>query len=282
MGAHVEHTFARGFILDEERLRKLVNLILIHVDPDKRGGLLQFVVFRGDAFSYTTADIGDVLSEDNADWRRITRLDIKTATVEPIELLLKLSSDGTILQIEGSDRDRVFVLFSDLREYLSEEVNRAVVAPDRTIKGVFTLIALAAIFWLFWDTGQSEWPQSYEAAYRARARRALASRNLEDKLNVIIAPYAAPPLDARLTHRSPWLVPTCLTVTVLLMLMLGNNFHHTIVAFVFPSNVFVFGAQKHRHDRRAKLISNILWTVAIGGTVSLVTGYIVWLVTRRT
>ena len=73
MAAHVEHEFVRGFVLDEERLRKLTHLIAQHLDPSTTGGSYEFRVYRGDAFAYTTPSVEDVLKEDNSDWKRLTK-----------------------------------------------------------------------------------------------------------------------------------------------------------------------------------------------------------------
>jgi hypothetical protein len=66
MGAYVHHQFERGFLLDEERLRKLVHLIAEKLDPEKSGKRYEFKVFRGDAYSYMTNAVDDILKEDNA------------------------------------------------------------------------------------------------------------------------------------------------------------------------------------------------------------------------
>ena len=151
MGAHVEHRFTRGFLLDEERLRKLVHIVLERLPTDQSPAeRLEFKVFRGDAYSYTTSSVEDVLKEDNADWRKITRLDLRSASEKPVMFSLRFDKAGTSLEIDGDDRDVVFVLFSDVREYLREEVNRAVSIPRNATRLLFMLVTILAMVWLLW------------------------------------------------------------------------------------------------------------------------------------
>jgi len=148
MPAYVEHEFPRGFILDEERLRKLAHLVSERL---ANTGAFQFHVYRGDAFTYTTDSVDEVLKEDNADWRRLTKLELRTVAPTDLALFLSFSSSGTRVEIEGTNRDAVFLLFSDLRAYLKEEVNTAPYIPKEiaeTIGGIVG-VGVMALFLLF-------------------------------------------------------------------------------------------------------------------------------------
>jgi hypothetical protein len=76
MAAYVEHRFDKGFLLDEERLRKLVSIISQRLTKSEPPTPHNLRIFRADSYSYETENVQDVINEDNADWRRITKLEI--------------------------------------------------------------------------------------------------------------------------------------------------------------------------------------------------------------
>jgi len=53
-----------------------------------------------------------------------------------------------------------------------------------------------------------------------------------------------------------------------------------IIRFALPSNVFLFGAQKARYDKRRSMLGKVLWVVLIGGAVSvlatIIAGHVHW------
>jgi len=128
--AFVEHSFRGGFLLDETRLRKLKDIIE-NRETRVSDSKIIYQVYRGDSYSYETESVDDVVNEDNEDWRRITRLDLRIALPDPEDddhqgaLHFRLSfsyKEGCELRISADDRDRVFLLFSDLRDYIQNEV----------------------------------------------------------------------------------------------------------------------------------------------------------------
>ena len=114
MAAYVEHRFKRGFLLDEEKLRKLVNLITQRLGKSEPPIPYKLRVFRADPYSYETSNVEDIVNEDHADWRRITRLQIEASRQKDFEFELTFSDEGTSLNLDGDDRDQVYLLLSDL------------------------------------------------------------------------------------------------------------------------------------------------------------------------
>lgn len=95
MAAYVEHSFAKGFLLDEERLRKLNSLIGERLGKAAPPLKHSFRVYRADSYSYETANVDDVAKEDNTNWQRITRLEIKAEQKDVFEFVLTFSDEGT-------------------------------------------------------------------------------------------------------------------------------------------------------------------------------------------
>ncbi|MGZ0167139.1 MAG: hypothetical protein ACKVII_24715, partial [Planctomycetales bacterium] len=114
-----EHSFERGFLLDEARLRKLHEIVDRRLD-DRNSPT--YKVYRGDSYSYTTPSLDDVVAEENEDWRQITRLDVLGVSTDDLDLALTFSRKGAELRLTGDERDAVFLLFSDIREFMHNEV----------------------------------------------------------------------------------------------------------------------------------------------------------------
>ena len=122
MSAFVEHSFDRGFLLDEPKLRKLHELVAARLSKLQTPIPVRFKVYRGDSDSYETEAVQDVINEDNEDWRAITRLDVTAIVTDVLDFELSFSGKRPSLRIVGDDRDAVFLLFSDVREYMTNEV----------------------------------------------------------------------------------------------------------------------------------------------------------------
>jgi hypothetical protein len=264
MAAYVEHEFERGFVVDEERLRKLNHIIAERIDPSKAGGKFHYRVYRGDAFAYTTHSIDDVLKEDNSDWRRLTKLEIETQDGADPYLLLSFASDGVRLEIHGGDRDTIFVLFSDLREYMTEEVTTAIPHVREFTQVIASVLVVAFMVWFTVyltvrsrDNGMAI--SDLSAAIRAH--------DDTTKLNYLVRAVAA-------SNRQPRPPIAALATGVLILLILLVDAPERLLRFASPSNVFLFGAQKTRYDRRRRILSNLFWIVVIGGGVSLIAGIV--------
>jgi hypothetical protein len=72
-GAFAKCDFSRRFLLDEERLRKLVSIITNRLQEADIAAHLFLQVYRSDGLQFTTPSIDLVLAEDNNSHERIVR-----------------------------------------------------------------------------------------------------------------------------------------------------------------------------------------------------------------
>jgi hypothetical protein len=132
MGAYAEQAFnKKGYILDEERLRKINSLLCQRVKDIPNSPIPVYRVFRSDSFTYSTKNLEDIICEDNYDYQRIERIYIyhdseKAASPyeadEGFHLLIALEKDEIYLKIRGENRDLVFLLLSELKQYISQKL----------------------------------------------------------------------------------------------------------------------------------------------------------------
>lgn len=266
MPAFVEHSFTKSFLLDEERLRKLRDLIETRLTKLPAGPKLEYKIYRGDSYSYTTVSVDDVAKEDNEDWRRITRLDLSADKKDELVFLLSFSDKGCDLRITGADRDTVFLLFSDVRDYVQNEIMVATAPQPKSVRGISSILLLGfmllVMFFTFYRMGESE----------EHVKQALQSSDMAVKVNFLIARSHRD--DSMGRGLGLWVLPGILVVSLITL-----GFTEKLLKKVFPGNEFLFGKRKSTFTKRQHLISNIVWVGLVGLAVATVAGFIVWRVT---
>jgi hypothetical protein len=266
MSAFVEHSFKRGFLLDEPKLRRIHELVSVRLAKITGAVPLTYRVYRGDSYSYETQAVDDVANEDNDDWRAISTIELKSHNEAVLEFKLSFAKkDGVSLRIVGDDRDAVFLLFSDLREYIGNEVlgGRRFGRDAIRISGLLLSFAgMAAVFW--WSTKDLiDSPDDLA--------RAIASPDLGAKLNYL--------LEQRSKGPSGFFFGV-LAIPMMLG-MFSTEIAGAIANALFPTNLFLFGKRKTSFEARRKLLGNVFWVVVVGALVSIATGLIVWWFTKE-
>lgn len=271
MSAFVEHSFEGGFLLDESRLRKLKDIVESREIKNYPESKIVYRVFRGDSYSYETESVDDVVNEDNEDWRRITRLGIRISRPGKdddekvgIRFLLSFSDkEGCALRIAAEDRDRVFLLFSDLRDYVQNEITVTRTIDEESIRFASMMFFLLIMTFAFAATLFVEHSHSPNAM-----KEALKSPDLANKINYLIEGQGVAPTSKAIIAAFAGLI--------LLAFTMLTGAPRAIIRFVFPGNVFLFGKRKERFEKRQRLTSNLLWIVGVGLVVSTLAGLVVW------
>ena len=173
-------------------------------------------------------------------------------------LELSFSAQGTHLEIEGDERDKVFVLFSDVREYLTEEVNKGFYLSKQAKQ-----ILAGAMMFAFLATFLSFMAAEERSSHltNTELKRVTASRDVAAKLDALLT------VESRKAQRG---IPVRgMLIFFAIVLVLGADLPERSWSYIWPSNVFLFGAQKIHFDRKRKVIANVFWIVVIGGAVSI-------------
>lgn len=266
MGAYVEHDFERGFMLDEERLRKIHDLIERRISKYPTPLSLRYKVFRGDSLSYETGSVQDVANEDNEDWRAITRLELFATEKDIFDFKLSFSKKGVIVEIRGNDRDAVFLLFSDLREYIRNEILAGRLLARDTARTVSLSLSLLMMMGLLYYVTRTMRCDPHLVS------KALSSNDLAEKLNLLIQESTAATPGSRAII---WFA------VLMLVPLLGSGAVQAAWNAAFPANVFLFGKRKAAFEKRRRLLSNVFWVIIVGLIVSAVAGVLVWWVTSK-
>lgn len=258
LNAYVDHDFQRGFVLDEVRVRKLHELISSRLGKFNDPPTLLLKVFRGDSFVYETPSIGDVLKEDNDDWRSITRLEFIAEKEDEFFLRLSFSQRGTSINIVGDDRDSVFLVFSDVREYLQSSVLSRIMVSRDAIRLIGLLVMFVAMIGFLWSVLSSLAPDPETSA------KALAATDVGEKINYLI--------EERSGKKFPSSTVGWLALMVLATVGSTGGAAESAWRLLFPYNVFLFGQRKELHDKQRALLSKVFWGVFVALAVSVLAG----------
>jgi hypothetical protein len=286
VGAFVKHEFKKGFLLNEERLRKIHEILRKRLTGIEGPPEPVYKVYRADSFTYTTSVIEDVLNEENSEWQRIESLNVSIRSNEKFKLDLDFR-DRTVVHIEGEDRDLVFLVFSDLRQYLSNEVNVLKFAPWKTVQIAGVVLATIVLgiwfffaLWVYVTKDPSiDWKQEV-----VHARALMEGQDINEKLNWLIEtslPEPETPSAIRITN---WVLIFLAFFGVGLMgiSIAGEQipkFRKIVDKFLFPTNVFLFGRERERYEKTMALRRNLFWVVFVGFIVSIGAGLSVWFIT---
>ena len=270
MAAFVSHEFTKGFLLNEERIRKINHIIRERLRAFDDDVVSEYKIYRADSFVYETSDVEDIIGEDNAEWQKVIRITVSAVYSDEISLELDFDFSGTTLRIEGSDRDNVYLLFSDLRQYLENEVNTIRRYPQAR-RFVPTLVLLIPLFFF------SMFVFNFYTLTRSDEDSTLSiieSNDIHIKLNFLVESSRF----SRDSFRNPvlfLLVGFISMALSLIVLLMGPGAIARPYRYLFPANLFLFGKESGRYEQRTALRGKVVWGVGITLLVSIVAGLVV-------
>jgi len=265
MAAHAYHAFTKGFELDEERLRKIYSLIKVRITSEielKNTDVIQFKVIREDSLIFGTDSIEIVLSEDNDSTQKISEINIDYKDPSFDVSVAFSSKNGCMFNIAGSDRDKVFLLKSDLKEYIGKEVAnlKNFSLFNRNITPIFFgFIIIIFSFLVMRD--------NYNVSTAVIKSQALSSNDLSLKLNYIIEN-----INKMNVNSYSYIAPVMIIFS---LFTFGIVFPwKKIYSFFFPRNIFLIGKQISIIKNKRKLNANIFWCVIVALVVGLLLGFL--------
>jgi hypothetical protein len=263
MKAHVKHPFKKSFILGEEGIRKISEIIRTRVPAQD----VELKIYRSDNLVYETLSIEDILKEENSTRNQIVEIEFKSEG-DGISTGIEFSKkDGVTIDIQSEDRDQAFLLASDLKEYIRTEiisqrsinVNRSLVKDLIFPIGMILSIVVMMLF-------TSDTPKFNEEEIQG----ILASANVDEKLNVILQ-YTHASKDI---SKMPWIFVVIIGITIVFSCIAP------VISKLYPKNVFYIGKEMTRYDGIINLRGKILWGVIISFIVSLSAGAFIYFGTK--
>ena len=253
MGANVRAKLGPSFMLDEERLRRLHQKISERSAALKDVFDFEYRVLRADTYSYTTQKIDDILAEANAGHERIVEINIQSTKDSQIDHHLSFSDDGIAFRIDGDDRDAVFLLFSDVKEYIVSSIVRRRLLNmfsgrwiPRISSLLFGVVSLIVIIGIYRD--------SVPAADDADA-----------KLDFLVQQQIM------INDFLPYMFGLMALVLILLFLV---DMLPSIASKIWPPHLFLIGGEIGRYEKRKRIQERVVWGVVVAFIVSALAGLI--------
>jgi hypothetical protein len=262
MAAHVSHKFDKGFLIREEHLRRIHEIISKRAELNGDSRALEINVKRADAFSYSTENVDEIVAEDNSDADKIVSITYEINDYED-DFMVWLDfnkDDGVNLRLNGKDRDQVFLLFSDVKSYIEAEVAKAWKLHRDWVRlavvMTMMLVLLSAFTYLISPDGKIN-----------DLSRAIASTDVQVKLNALLAERV------RLSNVSAKALGVLFALAAISIFVVPTWFIWT-ASYLFPSNEFIIGRQLAKYGRRLSLRSNLFWGVVVAAAVGVATTYL--------
>lgn len=281
MSAFIEFEKNSGFLLDEEKLRRLHKTLSDRFQSFSDDYLVFYEIYRYDSYFYITTDISDLLNEENYEWKKIQAIIIHCISPKPSSLQVfsesfnefskfsinpastgkTLAAKATLvfsspkkrnrtrrmsLDIRSEDRDFAYLLGSELKSYLNNEVALKQnlfyydIPSSTIIEGVLSL-GIAGII-----------------------------------VHAVDFFYGISPVFELLVY---------LSTANFFMVLLGRTSEsdpitYKFLDFLLPKSNFLIGKERLRYEKSKQIRSNILWVIVIGFCVSFFASVVFWLATK--
>lgn len=262
MSAKVALRFAKRFELNEENIRRIHDDIRKRTPNENRNDII-FEVFREDSLVFRTAEVDRLLSENNDSTQKIKELKIEYKD-ESLNITLEFDAEkGASLTIDGEERDKVFLIASDLREYIQKEV-------CHISTGIFNkkFLLLGATLFLASFLIIIKWLSPHTPS--ASIEQALASTDSNIKLNHLINLLTA----KQTTDDRAMMISLFPVFFMLLIFIPGEKIYN----YFFPGNIFLIGKQISVITNRRGFVRNIFWCGVVALLIAFGSGYyFLWL-----
>lgn len=259
MAANVEYDFKNHFEIDEEKIRRIHSIIKARVTPETVSKI-GFTITRADNLIYLTFEVNDVINEANDSISKITNLEINSKDDALNLSVIFNEKSGASIKVIGDDRDNVFLLSSELKEYISKEVTtlkKWFIFNSKIMMSTMLLSFLAFFCYQITDVASIN---------EESIKPLLAGADINEKLNFLIErQYRSSGIS------STTIVPMFLFTGLFVAL---TTFPMTkLMDFIYPRNIFMLGKQISIIEKKRKLKSNIFWVIIVGGILSFTLTY---------
>lgn len=262
MSAKVSTKFDKRFELNEENIRRLHSDIRKRTPTENTVDIV-FEVFREDSLVFRTSEVDRILSENNDSTQKIKELKIEY-TDDSINIMLKFDAkEGAELIINGEDRDQVFLIASDLKEYIQKEVCHI---SNGIFNKKFVMLGTALMLAMFLVILKLVAPQAPDATLE----QILASSDSNLKLNHLISL-----MTNRQTTDDRVQIVTFFPILLMLLIFIPGE---KIYNYFFPGNIFMLGKQITVIGSRRTSTRNLFWGGFIATVIAFGSGYyFLWL-----
>lgn len=270
-GCEVNYSFQNGFILGEEQLQTLSSKIKDRYPKEE----LIYKITKSDSYVFQTVDINEIFKEENSNGNFIKKLDMIMDNGDIINFNLCFEKgEDTSLKITGDNRDKIYLLYNEIKTYVEKEVTTVKTFLKYDIlKGICYIVSILSLLGCMLLMMSSLFHNRVE-----KAKEVLDSSDLAIKLNYLIEQQVSASNDVE--EYMYTFIPIAviamflIVIPILLKFLWGKN------GVLRITDYFLFGKQKNIYDKKVKVKNNIIWTVGVGLVISIIGGFIVYFLTK--
>lgn len=265
--AGLNKRFSHHFILDESKLRKIVDTIRTSALKTSIKTKITFHISTEDKAFFSTVDINRLLDYENPKGKEIDTLHIELRSEidnEDTELLAHFAlsrsrEDKITISITGPDRDWCFIL----GEELETQAKRTHTYKDRpwlqsgladVLLGI-SIVAMAMLALAILNPTQALGDTSDISK--------ILTSTLEQKVNWLIEQQA---------RKSKLALSLAPIAAIFPLMILVQTKPIAALSRLLQRSTFYWGDAKNRHDTHIELMKNVKWVVIIGFVISVVAG----------
>ncbi len=260
MNAQLQMDFKKGFLLTEEHLVKLSDVVHRRLSDAHIDTPLTFKVYQVDGALFEVEKYDLVTCEENSKRNAVKRLEL-LSDAKPFSLKLIFDPKEFVdLSIESDNKDFAYLLFSDIKEYLTSEVLKFrsftfySVFSSKFLLPVVALILPIVIFWLFKERPSTE-----------QITHLLSSTDIHEKLNFLV--------ESAVKREDPGKLMYALLV--IFGLFVAAVFFGSLLDKAFPRNIFYWGKAIANYDRFVRIREKVIWGIVVAFLIGVTSAVVV-------
>lgn len=254
MSAFLKTEYKKGFLLNEEGLIKIHDLVRKRMINENAEAELKFKVYRTDEMLLEYKSPSEVALEENAPRNSVKRVELHCdGSLGTLRLTFD-ASEPIDLHLMSENRDLAYLIFSDVKEYLAAEVLKfRSFSFDSIISSRMMLPLIAASIPLFMIFAIDNKPDLTELD------QALKTIDLAEKLNYLIGAQ----------KKRQELGELKFIMGAAFTLMLTPFFIGSLLDKAFPRNIFYWGKAASSYDKLLSVREKLLWGVVIAFAIGI-------------
>lgn len=265
-GSFARYNFKRGFILAEEHLRTISGIIRERYPNES----VTYTIIKNNSFEYQTSVLEEVLREENGKANGILAIKIEIENEDNVyAAIIFEKGEQTILAIKSNDKDTAYLLYNELKTYIEKEVTtvKRFVSSEIIYNIIQYIIVIPIIIALSFMMNRNYYNSS-------ESINAIESKDIVYKLNYLICErqeYAN-------EMKTMYIILLCLICILIVPHVLKIFFGKKGIFII--SDCILIGKEIAEYEKKIKLRNNFIWTVLVGMLVSIIGGFLVFLITK--
>lgn len=270
-GCEVNYSFKKGFILNEEHIKYIS--AIIHTRYDEK---IIYKIVKSNSYIYQTEHINELLNEENGKANFINELDIIMNKKGELCLCLCFKKGmPSVLKIIGTEKDKVFMLYNELKNYIEKEVTTVrTFSLSNTFKGVCLVLSMGLLF-----VGVLFYMYFLSNTISDGLEEVISSSDIMVKLNYIIAHQGGADVITFEKYKFVFLPIILLSFLLIFFSDLFEVFWGKNGILV-RTDYFLIGNQRNLYYKRTNMWNNVIWVIGVGFIVGVLAGLLVYFITK--